>query len=767
MAFKSLSGYGQGCGRTSAVKQKYLRPAFSETGGSRRASLPTPRFKTCGEISIFVSLIPSRFSIKMATASDARDIFGLGGPLAAAPKKKKNKVVEPQPRVSGVKREIQALMGDSVPPIAIVEQKQYKAKAPLNRLFKTRHWGMRDFQHAVRNDGLVLKHWKRAIPAATRAPITTPTDIEMTDGEKGATSVEMRYEPEFPSDKWNVKVDVPTYTDEQYENEFKSEDWTREETDYLLELCRDFDLRWVLIADRYDTQAIGDFPRRTMEAMKLRYYTIAAKMMEANTPASNMTAAEFQLWENMRNFDAKTESLRKSMVEKLFERTKDEADEERILLEELHRITKNEEDFIKLRLDLYSRLESAPAIRRTERGEEQSTAMYQTSTGLTALLQTLLAKERKMKRPLPNGEQPQHTPVDRRGQPNQYSRRDTLESQDGPQKKGSTSQPNVRALTAVEEVKYGVSHPQERLTSGIQFRHQKIDRLTMAKSQVQTTKIQAALTELGIPQRLLMPTERVCREFERLVESVHRLIDTRKQNEKTTSEIKVLEEMKRIRLGQPKPEEASQDIVEVETSQMTEPKSDLNESMVVDQDADGEDDDDAEGEKDDTADQSAMQLDEQEDDDAEGEEDDVGDKSAVAEDEDEDAEQSFADLGKDDDEEEEEEEDEEQDDEDQGVVQDSDEEEDDGVEAAPDQESDAEEEANESAAESEEEDGEEADDDEEAEAEVEEEPSELEPSRPSSSHSAAARARKRSASVISDASKEGSNRGGLGRKKRR
>lgn len=146
------------------------------------------------------------------------------------------------------------------------------------------------------------------------------------------------------------------------------------------------------------------YPTRSMEALKSRYYAIAAKMLEMHTPASTMTSTEFQLWEKMRNFDVKTETMRKAMAEKLFERTKDEADEERILLEELHRITKNEDDFIKMRRDLYARLEPVAPIRRGERGEEQSTAMYQTSQGLSMLLQSLLAKEKRLKRPpVPGG----------------------------------------------------------------------------------------------------------------------------------------------------------------------------------------------------------------------------------------------------------------------------------------------------------------------------------------------------------------------------
>ncbi|OAP54344.1 hypothetical protein AYL99_11445 [Fonsecaea erecta] len=832
----------------------------------------------------------------MASTSDIRDIMNLGqaGPRQPAPKKKKH--VEPQTRVTGVKREVQALMGDSVPPIAIVEQRSYKSRPSISqKLFKPRHWEERPFVHGGRTDGLVLRHWKRSIPgSAARAPVVAngPMDVEMTDGSKTSPAVqELRFEEEYPSHKWNTKVQVPAYTDEQYENMLKSEDWTRQETDYLMELCRDYDLRWIIIADRYSPQDIqapqpadpnGEsngselvvkphYPNRPMEALKQRYYAVAAKLMEAQTPASTMTQAEFQLWEKMRNFDAKTETMRKAMAEKLFERTKDEADEERILLEELHRITKNEDDFIKMRRDLYARLEPVAPIRRTERGEEQSTAMYQTSGGLAMLLQSLLAKERKLKRPpvpgtIENGSASTPTEsqrYDKGRHPPQYNRRDTTDTQaaeDAPSghKKGSVSQPNVRILSPQEEARFGVAHPQERITSGVQFRHEKINRLTMAKSQTQTTKIQAALTELGIPPRLLMPTERVCREFERLVTEINVLLDCRKVNEKIATEIKILEEARRIRLGLPKDGEepaassdptqpsfpTTTDAMEIDDSQVgnnSKMEGTQDDSMAVaeeDQDAEAEDDvqplkdvekrADGEDEKDGSSirvDQQAAEAEADQDvvqqatskpikdrdEESEGaktgeenEEEDEEDEEEVTgvdeeEDEDEDNEageggrQAQADL---DDEDEDGDEDDDDDD-DEGLEvpvtpqNESDAEEDNGDEDEEDEddepeveaESDEEASAREDDAGSGSDDEVEAEDDKDEEengdealaaAEVddsddddaEDEPDE-EPAAASTALSALPRVHKRSASVISAASRAGSNRSGIGRKKRR
>ena len=634
-------------------------------------------------------------------------------------------------------------------------------------------------------------------------------------------------------EKFNVKVAVATYTDEQYDKNFKTDDWSREETDFLMSLCREFELRWILIADRYAPENIPPPPKpeelqstaetdameannaangikkfyadRSMEELKARYYTVAAKMLETQTPANDMTQAEFQLWEKMRNFDAKTETTRKMLAEKLFERTKEEAEEEKILLEELSRITKNEDEFLLMRRDLYARLEPPPTMRRN--GEEQSTAMYQTSSGLSALLQNLLAREKKFKRPSmmtsggPDGSHGPHSAggsVDADGQPkkqkwekgqhpNQYTRRDTMDTQNsetGPQKKGSQSGPHVRTLTPAEEVKFGVSHPQERLTSGVQFRHEKVHRLVTGKSAVQMQKYQAALVELGVPTRLVMPTEKVCKEFERLITEIQVLLDARKTKEKVVSEAKVLEEQRRIRLGLPKENEDQED----------------NADQKMDLDAPGDEDENENGKANDQADVSMMtneENQENEDDDADADADAEADVDGEREDHEEEVEEDEADEDKDDEEEDENEEKDEEDNDDgldveddsdiaeqsKGLgdheVEDSGESEQGEEEASlPDEDDDevvesqgesgderSVEEPIREAAESDNEGSEVADAESEPEAQDSDEVSEK--AEPTPLQSATARLHKRSASVISEASRAGSNRSAMGRKKRR
>jgi SANT/Myb-like domain of DAMP1 len=50
-----------------------------------------------------------------------------------------------------------------------------------------------------------------------------------------------------------TQLPVFRYDDEEWQNLIAHDSaWTREETDYLLEMCEAFDLRFIVIADRYN-----------------------------------------------------------------------------------------------------------------------------------------------------------------------------------------------------------------------------------------------------------------------------------------------------------------------------------------------------------------------------------------------------------------------------------------------------------------------------------------------------------------------------------
>lgn len=66
-------------------------------------------------------------------------------------------------------------------------------------------------------------------------------------------------------------VAVPEYSDDEYVQHLQREGWTRQETDHLFDLCQRFDLRFVVIQDRWDRSR---FPKRSVEDLKERYYNI-------------------------------------------------------------------------------------------------------------------------------------------------------------------------------------------------------------------------------------------------------------------------------------------------------------------------------------------------------------------------------------------------------------------------------------------------------------------------------------------------------------
>ena len=70
-------------------------------------------------------------------------------------------------------------------------------------------------------------------------------------------------------------VEMPTYSDMEYQQHLHDENWTRQETDYLFDMCKRFDLRFIIISDKWDRE---QYPSRSVEDLKERYYNICNKL---------------------------------------------------------------------------------------------------------------------------------------------------------------------------------------------------------------------------------------------------------------------------------------------------------------------------------------------------------------------------------------------------------------------------------------------------------------------------------------------------------
>ncbi|KAI0400235.1 hypothetical protein F4802DRAFT_505419 [Xylaria palmicola] len=504
---------------------------------------------------------------------DVRDVLNLPVDAAALRPTKKQKTGPPRPNLKGLAREVQSLGGDNpiaiVPEISTFKKRRFGSRKPASR------WDLVPFRNSARNDqSLQLRHWKKETDDQSRAA-SQPQSDRQTPGDtntEAAKSADVVDDSGFA--KFNVQVDVPQYNEAQYNSNLLSDDWTKDETDYLFGLARDYDLRWPIIWDRYDytpqfpghikeekdmdstdpdTAMMRAFQPRTMEDLKKRYYEVAAKMMAVQKPVQYMTPGEFSLHEMMANFNPVTEMQRKKFAQDSLSRSTDEAREEEQLLIEVRRIVARQQKLNQDRQDLHRRLDFPPT--------EQDITSFKSSAGLSTLLQNLASADRSKKRkPIldvngantPGSAQPSghsnSTPVSENRRESIAAstggHRDSIgggERPDRPTKKGAQQQqqPQERKkLTEQEEKIYGVSH-HDRLPSGPTFRYERINKILTTKSNAQHQRITNTLAELDIPSRLNMPTRSVVDSMEKLLGSINMLLEMRKLNDKIDAEIRL------------------------------------------------------------------------------------------------------------------------------------------------------------------------------------------------------------------------------------
>ncbi|CAD21666.1 DNA methyltransferase 1-associated protein 1 [Caenorhabditis elegans] len=200
----------------------------------------------------------------------------------------------------GMKRELFNLMSgkDLTAVMPTDVKKTYKQKFQTG-FRSVRKYKWMPFTNESRDDGLMLHHWVRADKVEAMQP--------------------------YPFSRFNKVIDIPIYTDDEYENYLKIAKWSREETDYLFDTCRMFDLRWPIVYDRFDCKKFNQ--NRTVEDLKERFYSITYELGILRDPSSSPTA-----------YDAEHERRRKEQLNKQWNRTAEQLQEEEDLTAELRRI---------------------------------------------------------------------------------------------------------------------------------------------------------------------------------------------------------------------------------------------------------------------------------------------------------------------------------------------------------------------------------------------------------------------------------------------
>ncbi|CAD5207513.1 unnamed protein product [Bursaphelenchus okinawaensis] len=247
-------------------------------------------------------------------SKDMKDIVGMDKDDLS-----RNKAVKinrpPMKRPSGMSRELYNLMahGPNEENLLIAvpsgnNDKQFMKKQIMFR--KVRKWHWRPFEHQGRTDGYKLSHWERE-------------DLNQNEPYIFA--------------RMNKRLNLPRFTQEEYERHFQADRWTFESTDYLFEMCERFDLRWPVINANFDTKH-GVF---SMEDMKDRFYRI-----------SNLLKRDKNLDGAIYHFDAENERKRKLQLEMLWNRTEDEIKEEEMLRAQMRRIENRRKEREKRTQDL-------------------------------------------------------------------------------------------------------------------------------------------------------------------------------------------------------------------------------------------------------------------------------------------------------------------------------------------------------------------------------------------------------------------------------
>nr|POE52117.1 swr1-complex protein 4 [Quercus suber] len=386
-------------------------------------------------------------------------------------------------------------------------------KSALRVRGRTAHWTSQASGVPTRSDNLRLRRWQRIAPG----------------GEHSVTD---------KFSKYNIQINVPVYDAETYDKHLTHPDWTKDETDYLVRVYQESNGKWPVVIDHYTSGH-----ERTMEDLKARFYNISATMLSINTPITSMTAPEYSLYETLSNFNPKQETSRKKLAEGHLYRRQNEVDEETVLLGELQRIMLNQANLDNEREELRRRLDHPVA--------STSSYQYGTSQALTTLWQQFLAQDRMKKtqrlRPTgnpaydgftgatPTSARPRESTAGLPDATNASGRRPTRESLPS-----ATPQSALPVdLSKADMVRYGVTQAQDKLPSGVTFASDKLTKPRIAKSTIQTDKIAAILTHIGVPDLIPLPTPAVVDQFDTIMAKVHALLDMRKLAEKEEQELRV------------------------------------------------------------------------------------------------------------------------------------------------------------------------------------------------------------------------------------
>lgn len=137
---------------------------------------------------------------------------------------------------------------------------------------KVRPWKWMPFTNPARRDGAIFHHWRRVAEEGKDYPFArfnkvgpfllhffTQNDLKWHCGDffffRATASFFFHSQSFCFCFTLSLKtVQVPVYSEQEYQVHLHDDGWTKAETDHLFDLCKRFDLRFIVVHDRYDHQ---------------------------------------------------------------------------------------------------------------------------------------------------------------------------------------------------------------------------------------------------------------------------------------------------------------------------------------------------------------------------------------------------------------------------------------------------------------------------------------------------------------------------------
>ncbi|KAH7343453.1 hypothetical protein B0J17DRAFT_693381 [Rhizoctonia solani] len=439
----------------------------------------------------------------MASSADVRDILSLPASSSAhLPAAKKIIAHAPARKPDGISREVYALIGDNSPTLVQnyaapkLKQKPTFGKASVEKPKEEEKpavkWEWREFSNSARADGLKLRHWAKSTTA-------------------------------YPFEKYNVTPVVYAYSTDEYNKHLQDPDWSREETDYLFQIAREYDVRFFVMHDRYD------FPsgkERTLEDLKHRYYGVCRKLLRQR-PWGGEEATKSQLLGSF-NFDKDRETTRKEYLKGLFNRTPAQIAEEEALYIEMKRLQQNEARFARDRED----------ILRTLGGLDSGLANLNVDpdyfvTGPGSVTASVVTQEKKKKR-RDTSVSASGMDLDTPGTPGGNS---LALLGLGPGNKGRKTDAKQAASDLLQCITR-LDPPTNPTKSGHVAAHARSSRIPTVRV---SSGIHTIIGELGLSHdRLVMPTRANVEKIEGLQQAAMGLVEVKRAHDRTKHELAVL-----------------------------------------------------------------------------------------------------------------------------------------------------------------------------------------------------------------------------------